>query len=94
MSQRLLRDVRVLVQHAETIAAAGRRIIKELEGADILGAPHNATRVEHAVRAIEQRAIAMCAEIGVQWQEEAERRAIARGAARSAKGRTKSPRSS
>jgi hypothetical protein len=90
MSTRLLRDMRVLVQHAETIAAAGRRIIRELEGAEIVGAPINDARVESAVRTVEQRAIAMCAEIGVQWQEQAERAAIARGAARSARASSKS----
>jgi hypothetical protein len=90
MSERLLRDVRVLVQHCETIAAAGRRVIRELEGVELVGALPNEDRIERAVRTMETRAVQMCAEIGVQWEEQAQRR----GAARSGRARGKSPRSS
>jgi transcriptional regulator NrdR family protein len=63
--QRLLKRVRVLAQHAETVSAAARTIIRELTAAEAVGTPVDARKVERRVRRIEARLRSAAREQGV-----------------------------
>ena len=65
MSQRLLKTVRVLAQDCETIAAACRKIEREITVADATGWPADEGQLERMVQRIERRAVAAFRGIGV-----------------------------
>lgn len=65
MSKRLLKKLRLIAQHAETVSAMCRRVEREIVSATSLGEPVNETKVEHKIRAIESRAMKLVREVGV-----------------------------
>lgn len=65
MSKRLLKKLRLIAQHAETVSAMCRRVEREVSSAMLLGEPVNEEKVERKIRAIETRAIGLAREVGV-----------------------------
>jgi hypothetical protein len=65
VSERLLKKLRLIAQHAETVSAMCRRVEREVVSAMSLGEPVNEQKVEHKIRAIETRAIGLAREVGV-----------------------------
>jgi hypothetical protein len=65
VSERLLKKLRLIAQHAETVSAMCRRVEREVASAMSLGEPINEEKVEHKINAIETRAIGLAREVGV-----------------------------
>jgi hypothetical protein len=65
MSDRLLKKLRLIAQHAETVSAMCRRVEREVTSAMSLGEPINEEKVERKISAIETRAIGLAREVGV-----------------------------
>lgn len=65
MSRRLLGSLRNLAQDCETIAAAARKALKEIESAQLLGTPVNDAAVEQAVKKLERRLVQAARRVGV-----------------------------
>lgn len=64
---RLLKRVRVLAQHAETIAKACRMIEKQITTSHLLSIPVDEPRLDKSVRTIEKRALQMVRTIGITY---------------------------
>lgn len=65
MSERLLKKLRLIAQHAETVSAMCRRVEREVTSAISLGEPVNDEKVQRKITAIETRAIGLAREVGV-----------------------------
>lgn len=65
MSERLLKKLRLIAQHAETVSAMCRRVEREVSSAMSLGEPVNEAKVQRKINAIETRAIGLAREVGV-----------------------------
>lgn len=70
MSVVLLKALRNLAQDCETIGAAARKALREIEAADVLGMPMDAETVETHVARLERRMIAAANRIGVEPRKE------------------------
>ena len=71
MSRRLLTALRNLAQDCETIAAAARKALREIEAAQVLGTPIDERVVQRAVARLEKRLLGAARRIGVRPREEA-----------------------
>jgi transcriptional regulator NrdR family protein len=66
MSRRLLTALRNVAQDAETVAAAARKVLRELDAAHAVGTPIDHAEVERQVRRIERRLATVARRLGVQ----------------------------
>jgi uncharacterized membrane protein len=66
MSRRLLTALRNVAQDCETIAAAARKALREIEGAELLGTPVSDAKVQKYVLRLERRLTIAARRVGVQ----------------------------
>jgi hypothetical protein len=65
MSRRLLTALRTIAQDCETIAAAARKALREIESAELLGTPVNEATVQRHVARLERRLMTAARRVGV-----------------------------
>lgn len=65
MTNRLLIALRRIADDCDTIAAAARKALKEIESAQLLGTPVNADTVQRYVTRLERRLLSTARRIGI-----------------------------